>query len=299
MLSEQRRPFKPYDWSKFDKSRTLTKKNKQYLDLLSVVSKSRYGFEAEHLILHLVQLPFEILLTMESFAHGAERVLRQFAAGKIPVATYGEAVSAEESRKAFEKHFKTTMRHFFAIDSPHSGALSRSWLFAVTLYIWTAFEYLAADLWVGSLNQSTTLAQRILASMSNEVIGTPGLSRRQIDVGLAARYGFDLRHSLGTILKPKFDFSNVDGIEAAYKGAFGGCGEIEQLRDDLRQLEQVRHLIVHRGGVMDDKFLKLSGLKGKKGANLTLTLPQVTDFMVTVALSGMSLLKIVDEAFDS
>jgi hypothetical protein len=296
-----------FDLSKVGRSRRLAKQNKEYLDLLSIVDKARRGFVGEQarlksktakesakqllrqldLIFHLVFLPYVILTMMEGYASGyAEGLLSAFK---------GTERIQEKSKKASEKRVKITMQCFFALDV--SGSLSRPWLFAVTLYVWTAFECLAGDLWATSLNHATFLGHRVLNSTSSEDTEKSGLSKRHIDVGLAARHGFDLRRSLGTILKSKFDFSGFDGIEAAYKQAFGTCGDLEKYIDTLKELEQVRHLIVHRGGVADGKFVKATKLKAKPDKMLSLKLSRVGSYMVSVTLSCVALLHVVDEWF--
>lgn len=289
------------DFSKIGRSKRLAKLNKDYLDLLSIVHRSRHGFAVEQarlkskpakdaakqllrqldLVVQMVSLPHSILMMMEGFL----------------TATTTAERNPEKLRKMFEEQFKSTMQHFFVLDV--SGALSRPWLFAMTVYIWTAFECLAGDLWAISLNHATTLGHRILTSIPSEDAEKFGLSRRHIDVGLAARYGFDLRRSLGTILKSKFDFSSFAGVEAAYKQAFGACGELENYGDTLKELEQVRHLIVHRGGVADGKFVKATKLKARPDKTVSLKLSKVAHYMISVTLGCLALLKIVDEWFAS
>lgn len=294
------------DLSKVGKSKRLAKQNKNYLDLLSIVTRSRYGFVAEQarlksepaknaatqilrqldLIIHMVQLPYVILMMMEGYKSGWEQAFKVVLRGPKP--------NQGDRKKRFEKCAKSAMQQFFAIDV--SGSLSRPWLFAVTLYIWTAFECLATDLWATSLNRATPLGHRILSSISGEDAEKSGLSRRHIEVGLAARYGFDLRRHLGTILKSKFDFRSCDGIQSAYKQAFGNCGKPPEWAT-LKELEQVRHLIVHRGGVVDSKFAKVTNLRVRPDRTLSLTLPQVGGYMMSVTLACADLLKIVDEWF--
>jgi len=203
-----------------------------------------------------------------------------------------------KKRKLFEAGSKQTMRHFFSLDTYMRGGLSGPWLFAITVYTWTTFECLAGDLWANSLNQGTTLAQKVLTSLPNETDGS-GLSRRHIEVGLAAKHNFDLRRSLGTVLRPKFDFTSFDGISSAFEQAFGRCEELQELESSLKELEQVRHLIVHRGGIVDDKFLKISKLKVRRNTALRLSVGQVRDYIISMTLGCVALLHSVDGWFTS
>lgn len=294
------------DLTRIDKSRRLAKQNKEYLDLLSVVEKARGGVEVMQarlkskpardaarqllrqleLVLQMVLMPYQILMMAEGRLQG------RWEAFEIVL---GKQQEEDDKRKVFERHSKRAMKYFFALDA--SGSLSRPWLSASTVYIWTAFECLAADLWENSLNHRTALAHRTLNSISGEDPEKSGLSRRQIDVGLAARHGFDLRKCLGTVLKSKFDFSSFEGIQTAYKQAFG-TSELDD-HQELKELEQVRHLIVHRGGITDEKFLRITKLKARRGAPLPLKTPQVCGYVINVTLGCVALLEGVDNWFRS
>ena len=79
---------------------------------------------------------------------------------------------------------------------------------------------------------------------------------RSVDVNDIAKHGFDLRRRMGTTLKPKFSFKTVDGIRRAYKAAFGDLGGLEKILGAklLDQLENTRHVVVHRGGIADREY---------------------------------------------
>jgi hypothetical protein len=302
---------KKLDFSTLNTSRYLAKKNKTYLDLQSVVNRARAGFVSEQsrlvskpakesaaqflrqldLIVNMVGMPHLLLVTMEGSIDGWRSAF-EVVLGGVP------KVVQEESRRRFEAQTRNAMRRFFSLDGYMSGALSRPWLFAITVYIWTAFESLASDLWANSLNLATTLAQKVLTTVSNDTDGS-GLSRRHIDVGLAAKYGFDLRGCLGSVLRSKFDFTSFDGIAAAYEHAFGPSQNLQDLADSLKRLEQIRHLIVHRGGITDEKFLKYSKIKARPNSALRPTVEQVRDYMVTMTLGSVALLRSVDDWFTS
>jgi hypothetical protein len=303
------------NFSNLKKSKHLAIKNEAYLRLHSVVRQARQGFVTEQsrlvsnparesasqilrqldLIVNMVEMPYALLIVMDGYVSGWQAAF-EVALGKFAKLDHGELakVGSEKRRKAFEESAQETMRTFFAIDSSHSGALSQPWLFAITVYIWTAFECLASDLWVKSLNHSPQLAQRVISSISSSDDEQSGISKRHIEVGLAAKYGFDLRRHLGSALKKKFEFTKYQGILEAYCKAFGPCPELEQFGDELKQLEQVRHLIVHRGGITDDQFIKLSQLKIRTNSKLRLTLDQVRDYVMTVTLASVALLHTVD-----
>lgn len=118
-----------------------------------------------------------------------------------------------------------------------------------------------------------------------------GLSGLHIPVGLAAKYQFDLRRRLGTLLKPKFDFTSVDGIAKAYQKAFGEFPALEDLSGELNELEHTRNLIVHRGGIVDEKFLRATNLKARQGKKLDIKISRVTRYVIAVTLGVVGLLQ--------
>ena len=123
---------------------------------------------------------------------------------------------------------------------------------------WTALECLATDLWVAALNEEPIiLAQAAIASLDGDQ--EPGeLTAKHIPVGLAARYGFDLRGCLGTILKSKFDFTGISGIQKAYKVFVPNDEFILKVlaQPEIRELEATRHVVVHRAGRVDEEYRK-------------------------------------------
>jgi hypothetical protein len=147
---------------------------------------------------------------------------------------------------------------------------------------------------VAALNSNAVpLAQRAFNAISEE---SHGISSKQIAVGLAAKYSFDLRNCLGTILQPKFDFTGVSGIKKAYKAVFSESESLLDALDELRlnELEATRHLIVHRAGIVDEEYSnRISGAL-PVGAPLELDEKKVREFVELASLAGGAILVSVD-----
>lgn len=165
---------------------------------------------------------------------------------------------------------------------------------------WTAFECLSADLWVATLNaHPDKLAQRAF-ERQEKPDPSDGISGKAIQFGLLARYEFDLRSRMGTILKPKFDLTTVSGIAKAYTAAFGDDPAVANSCKvpDLHLLEASRHVIVHRAGVVDDEFhnrTKRMGLDFAVGAPLPLD-GKLVSRMVNAAIdAGSGIIVLVDQ----
>ena len=131
-----------------------------------------------------------------------------------------------------------------------------SWISAT----WTAFEILAGDAWQLALNSRPDLiAQEVLGQLFPS--GSPeGLSAKGIPLWMAAKYGFDLRNHIGDMLKPRVDFSDIKEVKRAYAAAFGDDTSLQGALADknLLVLAATRHLVVHRGGVVDEKYNKIA-----------------------------------------
>src|SRR5439155_25056550 len=75
--------------------------------------------------------------------------------------------------------------------------------------------------------------------------------------------GFDFRRSMGSLLftEKKVDFQQLKTIRAAYKVAF--ASELEPIFEEnhvqLSRLEALRNLFVHKGGLIDSKFVQRMG----------------------------------------
>jgi hypothetical protein len=187
------------------------------------------------------------------------------------------------------------LQHLLAFNEVNSSA--RFLLLAAISSAWTALECLAKDLWVVSLNsRPINLAHRAFQSISFDG-ATDGLTGRSITVGLLARHGFDLRSCLGTLLSSKFDFSGMKGIREAYFAAYGKSPELENIlaNKDLETLEAIRHLIVHRGGIIDAEFKRRAKPDAVEGELLALDGKIVSNLTNGAIHAGCDLLEFVDE----
>jgi hypothetical protein len=135
---------------------------------------------------------------------------------------------------------------------------------------WTVFEVLAGDLWEASIN----LHPMELAQLSGKLRRKKkevGESRsgakeefesnpKQINLDMLERYHYTVHDKMGTILKGKFNFNVIEGIQEADSAAWGDelINRILENRD-LQLLHAVRNLLVHKSGVVDRTFKERVG----------------------------------------
>lgn len=116
---------------------------------------------------------------------------------------------------------------------------------------YAAYETLATDLWIEAVNTDASLAANWLEK-GNE---------KQIKIAELAGFGFDLKNQMGTFLRKseKVSFQSLESITAAYKDAFKGKADsCFEPFNELRLTSKVRHLLAHRGGTVDDQFMKVA-----------------------------------------
>lgn len=173
--------------------------------------------------------------------------------------------------------------------SPEAAAWEETQLYSAVVSAWTAFECLAADSWAAALNHYPM-------QLYDKACG---FARKNVRITFLAKYKFDLRNRLGTLLRPRFDLNSLAGIRKAYRAVFDRekVDEIFQ-EPDLSVLEATRHLIVHRAGLVDERFqrrTKRSDFHAKLGSMLVLEEKQIARLLNAAVFAGGDLLAFIDE----
>jgi hypothetical protein len=146
---------------------------------------------------------------------------------------------------------------------------------------WSGFEALATDLWAAALEGAPEPLLRN-ALISDDV---------QKDTFLQVRKA--LGTGIGEILARKMAMKTLPAIKNAYGNAFG-TEEFpylsEQHNPTLKELEKTRHLIVHRGSVVDQEFLKVSGVTAPVNQVLELSREHVHELVASAIDAGLKLI---------
>jgi hypothetical protein len=177
-------------------------------------------------------------------------------------------------------------------------------LSSATSGAWTAFECVATDAWVAAVNARPMQLWKKAWDAPGAEGQAEGLDGKSVPVGLPAKYGFDLRGHLGDLLKTRFDFTSVSGIEKAYRDTLGVSEAMKRSLDSvtLRGLEVIRNVVVHRGGVVDQafkdrvrKFEAQEGVEYAVGSPLPLDGRVVSKLVAAALEAGCDLLRFVDD----
>jgi hypothetical protein len=170
-----------------------------------------------------------------------------------------------------------------------------AWLSAQIVSSWTAFETLAGDLWEAALNSHP--------HGLSELKGKKAQGEKTVQIGLLQKYSFDVSKAMGALLKEKRPFDRLEDIRENYELAFyTDVAKIsEALSNDLLDtLSSVRNLLVHRGGVVDERYLRRTknlqlAPQAVIGERIKLDGDIVERLSLAMQLLGASLLHAVDE----
>jgi hypothetical protein len=126
---------------------------------------------------------------------------------------------------------------------------------SMILGTWTAFETLSGDLWEGALNTRPDEIAKLAGARSAGA--KDGDSQKSIDLNRLAEHGFNVSNVMGTLLRGRFNFQVLDDIRYAYNCAFGKrCANAMKAvhSDAIQHLSATRNILVHKAGIIDDKF---------------------------------------------
>jgi hypothetical protein len=133
------------------------------------------------------------------------------------------------------------------------GAMS-----AMLIGLWTAFESLAQDTWITAVNACPVPLAKNVMDAPESALKT-GNQSKSISYAHFAGSDFDFRSTMGNLLfaERKVDFQQLKTLRAAYKVAFAGQLEsaFQAQEQSLSELETIRNVFVHKGGMIDRKFL--------------------------------------------
>ncbi|MGC1273149.1 MAG: hypothetical protein WBC44_05540 [Planctomycetaceae bacterium] len=191
------------------------------------------------------------------------------------------------------------------------------------LLAWTAYEALATDLWVAAVNSRPHSLGRNawFAERKNHADGGRDADgnladSRSVHWDVLAEKEFDLSKCLGDLMweKRRFDFNSLEGLETAYTSAFrhsrkDGKTYVDPKvkpwfegdgRKELNILHALRHVIVHRGGKADGRFISrvknTDAFRGLKDTDsIELNGPLVADCTMACIRCGVRLLTGVDQ----
>jgi hypothetical protein len=174
-----------------------------------------------------------------------------------------------------------------ALNSPNLSAAAAELLLQGTVLAWSALEILSRDLFEAILNTDPKIALTVMKE--------PTAKQRfqtKFTIEELAAAGFDLSSSLGSLLSSQQDFSDIRTIKAVMLPAVESDSNVDAAlgERDLWVLCQQRHLIVHRRGVVDARYLEATGEARQIGERLVVTPAELDSQIEKVVNAGRVLL---------
>lgn len=162
--------------------------------------------------------------------------------------------------------------------------------YQTTVAIWSSIEVLLKDQLIEIINWKPELARRLATNeIARKRFELPKLNFDELE-----ERNFNFQNCMGDLLIQQRDASDLLTLKAAV-GAIWGKGDLFNVLDsrEIRLLNLQRHLIVHRRGIVDEKYLSLSGDQAQKGESVSIPPSSIVNFYRAAAKVG----KIACEAF--
>jgi hypothetical protein len=156
--------------------------------------------------------------------------------------------------------------------------------------IWSSVEVLLKDQLIEIINWKPELAKRLTTDeIAKKRFELPKLTFDELE-----ERNFNFQDCMGDLLIRQRDASDLLTLKAAV-GAIWGKGDLFKVLEshEIRLLNLQRHLIVHRRGIVDEKYLSQSGDQAQKGEPVVITPASIVNFYRAAAKVG----KIACEAF--
>ncbi|CAD5276982.1 MULTISPECIES: hypothetical protein [unclassified Imperialibacter] len=168
-------------------------------------------------------------------------------------ATLGKSYAMDEVTEA-TRYLNELIQESKLVAEAHKALLLN-----VLTNTWTSFESSCKDLWIAMANAHPNNISGNESIFSGKGKTIEGVEGKSIQIGLLSQFDFNIKNHLGTILQEKFRFTSCNDIYEAYTKTFKKLNGIDNLKAlELRQLELTRNLIVHKGGKVDEQYLRLT-----------------------------------------
>lgn len=170
-------------------------------------------------------------------------------------------------------------------------AVASNLLQQCVIIAWTNFEVFCRDMFEALLNREPLHAKRL----RDDEAARRRFEIDKISFEILSGNNFDLSGKMGTILVSRNDFSDIATIKDAY---FALYPTDRSLRDEMTNrklwdLCKLRHLLVHRGGQVDERFLATTGKSLQLGSRIQVAPSEFEEYLETAIRTAFQLLKSV------
>lgn len=150
-------------------------------------------------------------------------------------------------------------------NTPEIQSVAREILLQGTVAAWSALEMLVGDELALLLDSRPDLVTKLLSDQNAK----RKFELPKLNVDDLASRGFDLSKQMGHLLFEERDLSSLPTLKCACEALIDSSCLREKLASPTAwRLNQNRHLIVHRRGIVDEEYLRKTGAKLSVGDQL-------------------------------
>jgi hypothetical protein len=213
-----------------------------------------------------------------------------------------ERIAVGIARQRMSTELKNESAHFGdrvldslrqALDSCEFADGASELLRQSTLLSWSALEVLAQDTFVELLNAKPGLTMRLCTDETTKKL----FQLKAIGIETLIEHEFDLSRRMGHVLIRLRAIDSVPVMRSTFSVLLPTAEKLREALSDkiLWTLNQRRHLIVHKRGVVDQEYLDKTGEDREIGEQLVVTASELEGYVRAVAATGSELLRCATE----
>jgi len=161
-----------------------------------------------------------------------------------------------------------------------------------TVNIWTIFEVLSGDIWIAIVNARPKTLGKAAVEYKKE-----NLMKSITNMMIESSFELSLKNRIGEIASSEYDFSSVSGIIKAFSIILEKDKPTIKLlfnKKELKEVQAIRNMIVHNGGVIDQAFCGMINDESKLGQKIEITGDELTKYANIVFKICTDLILLVD-----
>lgn len=160
---------------------------------------------------------------------------------------------------------------------------ARELRFQSTVAIWSAFETLAKDSITTTLNNNPHTCKKFL----NDEKARSALDLKKISIEDLIESDFNFSYKMGDFLINSKDFSSFNRLKILLTSLLDNAKLYSFLdQNEIKLLNLQRHLIVHRRGVVDERYLRESSSNQKIGETVEIPPSLIVNYYRVIAEVG-------------
>lgn len=175
-----------------------------------------------------------------------------------------------------------------SLESPIINGAAQELLTQALVSTWSIFEHFTSGFIIDWVNAYPHLAKCVLSVPELKTY----FGKQAVDLDAIDEHGYDLTRSMGNIIFRGKRLDNLAVVRAVLSAMFDGQKIREALGERLWILNQKRHLIVHKRGLVDREYIEKTGDDVEIGQRLHLTSHDLEDYIISVQQAIISIVNV-------